>query len=64
MEEKVIISLDRYNAFLVYKKRSDYLDDFYNEIREIVDEDDFDINKTVDKRIYDLYKKMINKRWC
>lgn len=57
IEEYVKISLDRYNEFLENNKKVELLDYLYREIRDIVDDNSFNIDRKIDKKIFEIYLK-------
>lgn len=58
-EEYVKISLDRYHGMLLNDTRkANLLDELYEEIMNIVDDELFDIDRTIDKKIYKIYERL------
>lgn len=58
-EEYVKISLDRYQGMLLNDTRkANLLDELYEEIMNIVDDELFDIDRTIDKKIYKIYERL------
>ena len=61
IEEYVKISLDRYNDFLDENRKANLLYDLYKEIRDIVDDELFDIDRNIDKKIFKIYERLCNE---
>lgn len=60
MNEYVQISLDRYNDYLLYKKKYDLLVDTHNELIEIINDEDFDFDNPIHKKVYKMYERLCN----
>lgn len=58
IEEYVKISLDRYNEFLENNKKVELLDYLYRETRDIVGDNSFDIDRKIDKKIFEIYERI------
>lgn len=58
IEEYVKISLDRYNEFLENNKKVELLDYLYRKIRDIVDDNSFNIDIKIDKKIFEIYERI------
>lgn len=57
IEEYVKISLDRYNEFLENNKKVELLDYLYREIIDIVGDNSFNIDRKIDRKIFEIYLK-------
>lgn len=58
MSECVIISLDRYNEFLLYKEKYDLLIETHNSLIEVLEDEKFDLENPLHKKIYKIYEKL------
>lgn len=58
MNEHVQITLDRYNEYLLYKKKYDLLIDTHNALIEILEDENFDFEDSLHKKIYKIYEKL------
>lgn len=58
MNEYVQITLDRYNEYLFYKEKYDLLLDTHNSLIKILEDENFDFNNPLHKKIYDIYAKL------
>lgn len=61
IEEYVKISLDRYNDFIEDNRKANLLYGLYKEIRDIVDDNCFNIDRKIDKKIFKIYERLCNE---
>lgn len=58
MNESVTISLERYNEFLLYKEKYDLLIETHNSLIDVLEDENFDFNNPLHKKIYKIYEKL------
>ena len=58
IEEYVKISLDRYNDFVNDQKKANIMSGVFYEMKRIINDDSFGINKNIDKKIFNLYERL------
>lgn len=58
MNESVTITLERYNEYLFYKEKFELLEKTRVYLSEILNDENFDIEDYLHKKIYSIYAKL------
>lgn len=61
MTESVTITLEHYKELEFYKKQHEFYQDIRKDLVKIIEDKTFNINNTLEKKIFDLYAKLVNK---
>lgn len=60
MDESVTITLEHYKELEFYKKQHEFYQDLKKDLIKIIEDKTFNIDNSVEKKIFDLYAKLIN----
>ena len=61
MNESVTISLEHYEEFKAYKKQYEIYQDVIKDLVKIIEDKNFTLDNPIEKKIFDLYSKLVNK---
>ena len=61
MTESVTISLEHYKELEFYKKQHEFYQDIRKDLVEIIEDKTFSIDNPLEKKIFDLYAKLVSK---
>lgn len=61
MTESVTITLEHYKELEFYKKQHDFYEDVRKDLVKIIEDKTFNIDNSVEKKIFDLYAKLVSK---
>ena len=61
MPESVTISLKHYEELKYYEKQFNVLKEVREDLIKILNDKNFDIENEIDKRIYNIYEKIVRK---
>ena len=61
MNESVTISLEHYEELKVYKKQYEIYQDVRKDLVKILEDKTFTLDNPIEKKIFDLYSKLVNK---
>ena len=61
MTESVTISLEHYEELKYYEKQFNLLKEVREDLIKILNDKNFDIENEIDKRIYNIYEKIVRK---
>ena len=61
MTESVTISLEHYEELKYYEKQFNVLKEVREDLIKILNNKNFDIENEIDKRIYNIYQKIVRK---
>ena len=61
MNESVTISLEHYEELKAYKKQYEIYQDVREDLVKILEDKTFTMNSLLEKKIFDLYAKLVSK---
>ena len=61
MVESVTISLEHYKELEFYKKQHEFYQDIRKDLVKILKDKTFNIDNPLEKKIFDLYAKLVSK---
>lgn len=61
MVESVTISLEHYKELEFYKKQHELYQDIRKDLVKILEDETFNIDNPLEKKIYALYEKLVSK---
>lgn len=61
MEESVTITLEHYKELEFYKKQHNFYQDIRKDLVEIINDKTFSMDNPLEKKIFDLYAKLVSK---
>ena len=61
MNESVTISLEHYEELKAYKKQYEIYQDARKDLVKIIEDETFTLDNPIEKKIFDLYSKLVNK---
>lgn len=61
MTESVTITLEHYKELELYKKQYEIFKDIREDLVKIIEDETFSLNNTIDKKVFDLYSKIVSK---
>lgn len=61
MTESVTISLEHYKELEFYKKQHEFYQDIRKDLVEIIEDKTFTMDNPLEKKIFDLYAKLVSK---
>ena len=61
MNESVTISLEHYEELKAYKKQYEIYQDAREDLVKIIEDKTFTLDNPIEKKIFDLYLKLVNK---
>ncbi len=61
MTESVTISLEHYKELEFYKKQHEFYQDIRKDLVEIIEDKTFTMDNPLEKKIFELYAKLVNK---
>ena len=61
MNESVIISLEHYEELKAYKKQYEIYQDVRKDLVKIIEDKTFNMDNPLEKKIFDLYAKLVSK---
>ena len=61
MNESVTITLEHYKELEFYKKQHEFYQDIRKDLVKIIEDKTFNIYNPFDKKIFDLYAKLVSK---
>lgn len=61
MTESVTISLEHYKELEFYKKQHEFYQDIRKDLVKIIEDKTFTMDNPLEKKIFDLYAKLISK---
>lgn len=61
MTESVTISLEHYKELESYKKQHEFYQDIRKDLVKIIEDKTFTMDNPLEKKIFDLYAKLVSK---
>ena len=61
MEGSVTITLEHYKELEFYKKQHNFYQDIRKDLVEIINDKTFSMDNPLEKKIFDLYAKLVSK---
>lgn len=61
MEESVTITLEHYKELEFYKKQHEFYQDIRKDLVKIIEDKAFSLDNPLEKKIFDLYAKLVSK---
>lgn len=61
MEESVTITLEHYKELEFYKKQHEFYQDIRKDLIKIIEDKEFSLDNPIEKKIFDLYAKLVSK---
>lgn len=61
MTESVTITLEHYKELEFYKKQHEFYQDIRKDLVKIIEDKTFNIDNILEKKIFDLYAKLVSK---
>lgn len=61
MEESVTITLEHYKELEFYKKQHEFYQDMRKDLVKIIEDKAFSLDNPLEKKIFDLYAKLVSK---
>ena len=61
MTESVTISLEHYKELEAYKRQYEIYQDVRKDLVKIIEDKTFSLDNQLEKKIFDLYSKLVNK---
>lgn len=61
MTESVMISLEHYKELEAYKRQYEIYQDVRKDLVKIIEDKTFSLDNQLEKKIFDLYSKLVNK---
>ena len=61
MTESVTISLEHYKELEAYKRQYEIYQDVRKDLVKIIEDKTFSLDSQLEKKIFDLYSKLVNK---
>ena len=61
MTETVTITLEHYKELEAYKKQYEIFKDIREDLVKIIEDETFSFDNPIDKKIFDLYSKIVSK---
>lgn len=61
MNESVTISLEHYEELKAYKKQYEIYQDVIKDLVKIIEDKTFTLDNPLEKKIFDLYAKLVSK---
>ena len=61
MEESVTITLEHYKELEFYKNQHEFYQDIRKDLVKIIEDKTFTLDNPIDKKIFDLYSKIVSK---
>lgn len=61
MEESVTITLEHYKELEFYKKQHEFYQDIRKDLVKIIEDKAFSLDNALEKKIFDLYAKLVSK---
>ena len=61
MNESVTISLEHYEELKAYKKQYEIYQDVRKDLVKIIEDKTFNMDNPLEKKIFDLYAKLVSK---
>ena len=61
MTESVMISLEHYKELEFYKKQHEFYQDIRKDLVKILEDKTFTMDNPLEKKIFDLYAKLVSK---
>ena len=61
MNESVTITLEHYKELEFYKKQHEFYQDIRKDLTEIIEDKTFTMDNPLEKKIFDLYAKLVSE---
>ena len=61
MEESVTITLEHYKELEFYKNQHEFYQDIRKDLVKIIEDKTFSLDNLLEKKIFDLYAKLVSK---